>query len=66
MTLCDKNCIPCCAYCLYSMHELIPVNGKMINGGPVGCFKHPDEEHNLIAEGCGYCEDFRCMRLGEE
>lgn len=63
MTLCNKDCIPCCDYCLYSMHERIPYNGKMINGGCVGCFKHPDIEHQSIAVGCGYCEDFHCMNV---
>lgn len=60
MILCNDDCIPCCDYCLYSMHERIPINGKMIDAGPVGCFKHDDAEHHNIARGCGYCEDFHC------
>jgi len=63
MILCNKDCIPCCDYCLYSMHELFPYNGKMINGAPVGCFKNEDAEHQKIAECCGYCEDFQCMNV---
>ena len=60
MVLCGEACSPCCDYCLYSMHELIPIDGKMIMGGPIGCFKHSDIEHQRIAEDCGFCEDFHC------
>jgi hypothetical protein len=45
------------------MHERIPYNGKMIDGGCVGCFKHPDIEHQSIAVGCGYCKDFHCKNV---
>ena len=61
MILCNKDCIPCCNFCLYSMHERIPVDGKMINGTPIECFKHPDIEHQEIAENCEYCDDFHCF-----
>lgn len=45
MVLCNKDCIPCCDFCLYSIHEKILIDGKVTNGAPVGCFKHPDIEH---------------------
>ena len=61
MILCNKDCIPCCDFCLYSMHERISVDRKMINGAPIECFKHLDIEHQKIAENCGYCDDFHCF-----
>ena len=63
MVLCNEKCLPCCDYCIYVMTERIPYNGKMINGRPVGCFKNHDEEHNKIAESCGYCKDFHCRNM---
>ena len=62
MVLCNKDCIPCCDFCIYCMHERVVVNGKMVDAEPVGCFKHPDIEHQEIAESCGYCDDFHCFR----
>lgn len=61
MILCDKDCIPCCDYCLHSMHEKMHINGKMVDGGVIGCFKHLDAKHQHIAISCGYCEDFHCQ-----
>ena len=62
MVLCNKDCIPCCDFCLYSIHEKILIDGKVTNGAPVGCFKHLDIKHQEIAESCGYCNDFHCFR----
>lgn len=62
MILCNKDCVPCCDFCLYSIHERIPIKGKLIVGAPVGCSKHSDIEHQEIAEGYGYCDDFHCFR----
>ena len=62
MILCNKDCVPCCDFCLYSMHERISIKGILINGAPVECFKHSDIEHQEIAENCGYCDDFHCFR----
>lgn len=61
MKLCSDTCKPCCDFCKFSMHERIPYEGKMYNGEPIGCFKHPDPEHQEIAKSCGHCEDFQCM-----
>ena len=35
MILCNKDCIPCCDFCLYSVHEKIIIDGKdaKITGG---------------------------------
>lgn len=63
MILCSKDCIPCCDYCLHSVHEPIMINGKIVDGGCIGCSKHKDEEHYYIAVGCGYCEDFYCKNV---
>ena len=61
MVLCNEDCIPCCDFCLYSIHERTYFDGELINGGPVGCIKHPDAEHQEIAENCGHCDDFYCF-----
>jgi hypothetical protein len=45
------------------MHERIPYNGEMINGGPIGCFEHTDIKHQEIAVSCGYCDDFHCFNV---
>lgn len=62
MILCNKDCIPCCDFYLYSVHEKILIDGKVINGAPVGCFKHPDIEHQETEESGEYCDDFHCFR----
>lgn len=61
MVKCSYDCIPCCDFCIYAVHEEFEDNGKMIRCGPVGCKKHPDKEHEDVAVGCGYCEDFHCF-----
>ena len=65
MKLCNEKCIPCCDYCLYCIHEPVLCNGKLTNGEPVGCCKYADTEHQKIAQGCGYCEDFYCLNVKE-
>lgn len=32
----------------------------------IGCGLHDDQEHQDIAEGCGYCPDFHCFRANED
>ena len=66
MKLCDKDCKPCCDFCIYSIHDRWEENGKEIVGGPIGCTKNPDEEHREIAESCGFCKDFHCVNVKEE
>ena len=62
MQLCNnEDCMPCCDYCLHSIHESILRNGRMIDGGCIGCSKHIDAEHQDIAKKCGYCKDFHCQ-----
>ena len=53
-----KDCVPCCDCCLYSMHARELIDGTLVNGRPVGCFKHSDIKHQQIAEDIGLCEDF--------
>lgn len=62
MKLCNKDCIPCCDFCIHAIHERFEHNGKMITGGPIGCSLHLDKEHQDIAIGCYYCEDYHCFR----
>ena len=66
MVLCNKDCIPCCDFCIYAIHDEWEENGKKITGGPIGCNEHPDQEHQTIAEGCGSCPDFHCFRVGKD
>lgn len=63
MILCDKDCIPCCDFCIYALHDKFTENGIEITGGPIGCNKHNDKEHQEIAESCGSCPDFHCFRV---
>ena len=62
MIKCGKDCIPCCDFCIYAKHEFFVYLEQRIMSGPIGCELHPDEEHQLIAESCGECEDFHCFR----
>lgn len=65
MVLCDKDCVPCCDFCVYAIHDEWEENGKHIVGGPIGCKKHLDKKHQDIAESCGSCDDFHCFRVDE-
>ena len=65
MTLCDKDCIPCCDFCIHTIHDSFVVAGETIKGGPIGCKLHRDKEKKKIAVNCGYCDDFHCFRAGE-
>ena len=65
MTKCSIECIPCCDFCIYANYDTYIKDGKEIKrGGPTGCSKHLDVEHQEIAENCGYCEDFYCILVG--
>lgn len=61
MILCNKDCIPCCDFCIHSIQEIGEINGKIATLGPIGCKPHPDKEHQDYAKGCYYCEDFYCF-----
>jgi hypothetical protein len=63
MILCNKDCIPCCDFCIYAIHDKFIENGIEITGGPIGCNKHNDKEHQEIAESCGSCPDFHCFNV---
>lgn len=64
MTLCNCYCVPVCDFCLYAIHEYwIDDEGNDVVGGPIGCRKHDDKEHQEIASDCGYCDDFYCFRV---
>ena len=60
MKLC-KNCAPCCDYCKYVIHDEWEDQYGLYKGPPIGCFLWNDEEHQIIAEDCGYCKDFCCI-----
>lgn len=66
MKLCDKDCIPCCDFCIHASHFKYDCCGRIINGGPDGCTLHLDKEHQDIAIGCGYCDDFHCFNCGDK
>lgn len=61
MVLCSNNCDPCCDFCIYAEHEKIVYRGEECTGGPIGCNLHKDQEHQNIAFGCGFCDDFHCF-----
>lgn len=66
MIKCGDDCTPCCDFCIHAIHEEFELNGQMTMGGPIGCGLHKDEEHQDIAETCGYCDDFHCFLTQQE
>ena len=66
MKKCCPECIPCCDFCIYSIRDEEMENGFLMDFGPKGCKKHPDEEHQEIARWDGMCNDFHCMNVKEE
>lgn len=70
MRKCSSDCSPCCDFCIHAYHEWFENEAKngdwyWERGGPIGCIIHYDERHQLIAESCGWCEDFYCFRQYE-
>lgn len=65
MVLCGNECIPCCDFCIHAKHNKIVVDGMECTGGPIGCLLHKDQEHQDIAYGCGYCEDYHCFNAAK-
>lgn len=61
MRKCSEECIPCCDYCNYVVHEVIEFESGKVIGSPIFCKLHLDKEHTQLARGCSYCEDFWCM-----
>lgn len=59
MKLCEYNCAPCCDFCKFVIADIE-------DNSPVGCKLHPDEEHQEIADACGYCDDFVCMNAEDK
>lgn len=66
MKLCSEDCIPCCDFCKHAKHHIGEINGKMVKSAVDGCVKHPDKEHQDIAVGCGFCDDFHCEHAEED
>lgn len=64
MILCNDKCIPCCDYCVHVIQHMGEINGKIVGLGPIGCKLHEDSEHQNLARGCSYCDDFKCMNCG--
>ena len=65
MILCNKICYPCCDFCIHAQHETIEVkdnNGiiRYLHGGPIGCTRYNDEEHDNLAFNCSFCDEFWC------
>ena len=63
MILCDKDCIPCCDFCIHVIQHVEEIDSKMVGLGPIGCKLHEDEEHQNIAKSCYYCEDYHCFNV---
>lgn len=66
MILCSDNCIPCCDFCVYAIHDEIEYEGEKVLGGPIGCKFHPEEEYQNEAMMCGYCDDYKCYQADKE
>lgn len=62
MILCDKNCKPCCDFCIH----VIYFHEGPIKLNPIGCSRHKDKEHQEIAESSGWCDDFHCYNVKPE
>lgn len=65
MKLCSESCKPCCDFCIHCIYEKHLIDGKEVNGEPIGCSKHADVKHQMMAEACGHCEDFHCFNVKE-
>lgn len=63
MKKCSKECIPCCDYCKYVVHEVIEVDGRQVPLEPFGCCLHLDARHQRMAKSCSFCEDFTCRNM---
>ena len=61
MKLCCSDCTPCCDFCEHAEHYYVEHTGKQIPVAVKGCKLHKDEEHQLIAQSCSFCDDFFCM-----
>ena len=61
MKKCSEECIPCCDYCKYVIHEVIGSENNKVFGAPIFCKLHLDREHTHLVRGCSYCADFWCM-----
>lgn len=58
MRKCSEDCIPCCDYCKYVVHEEIKFENNKVLGASIFCKLHLDEEHMWLVRGYSYCEDF--------
>ena len=53
MKKCGEDCIPCCDYCKYVVHEVIEFEDGKGRGDPIFCKLHLDEEHRQLARTFG-------------
>lgn len=65
MILCNKDCYPCCDFCIYAQHETIKIEDKndiiqQLRGGPIICTRYNDKEHDNLAFNCSCCDEFHC------
>lgn len=64
MIKCPTCDIPCCDFCIFCIHGWQKCeDGHLMSLGPIGCKKYNDAEHNRIASGCGYCDDYICKNV---
>lgn len=65
MKKCSEDCIPCCDYCKYIVHEVIEFENNKVLGAPI-FYKLPlDKEHRQLARKCSCCKDFWCINHEE-
>lgn len=66
MILCNKNCRPCCGFCIYAEHETFEaedVDGihYVLRGAPSKCKRFNDQDHDNLAANYMFCNEFYCM-----
>lgn len=67
MILCCNECIPCCDFCKYVIHDFwLDDNCNVVKGGPIGCRAHEEELYQKVAEAAGYCSEFHCTMAKED
>lgn len=65
MKKCSEECIPCCDYCKWCVHDWAEVDGSRVKIGVSGCDLHLAPKYQFIAIGLGYCKDFTCKYCEE-
>ena len=69
MIACSDDCMKYrnCDVCKYSIPEYFYTqDDEICCGGPIGCALHKEDFYQKVAEDCGWCGDFHCVRCTED